>query len=117
MDIEDIRAYCLAKPGGSEDFPFGEDVLAFRVLDKIFALINLEKVPTFINLKCDPERAVDLRARYQSVKPGYHMNKRHWNSVYIDGDHSPDELRDWIDHSYELVTSKLTKADRKSLGP
>lgn len=116
MDIEEIREYCLAIKGVTEDFPFGDDVLVFRVCNKIFALLNLEKLPTYLNLKCDPERAVELRERYPSVKPGYHMNKRHWNSVYLDGAFSNDELCRWIDHSYELVAKKLTKADREALG-
>ena len=82
---------------------------------KALAAINLEKVPTFINLKCAPEKAEEPRAPYPSVKPGYHMNKRHWNSVYLDGAYSPDDLHAWIDHSYELVVQNLKKADRESL--
>lgn len=113
--IDEIREYCLTKPGVTEDFPFDDEVLAFRVIDKIFALVNVEKQPSFVNLKCDPERAVELRERYPSVKPGYHMNKRHWNSVYVDGGFSQEELRKWIDHSYELVVKNLKKADREKL--
>lgn len=115
MHIDEIREYCLSKPGVTEDFPFGEDTLVFRVVDKIFAMLNLSETPSFVNLKCDPERAVELRRQYSSVEPGYHMNKRHWNSVYLDGAFSSEDLRSWIDHSYELVVKNLKKADRESL--
>ena len=116
MDLEEIRQYCLQKKGTSEDFPFGEDTLVFRVKEKIFCLVNLEKIPTFVNLKCDPEKAVELRGEYSSVKPGYHMNKRHWNSVYLEGGFSDRELKEWIDHSYSLVARGLKKSERIELG-
>lgn len=115
MDFDAIREHCLAKPAVTEDFPFGDDVLAFRVMDKLFALINIEKTPMFINLKCDPHRALELRERYPSVKPGYHMSKRHWNSVYLEGSFSGREFFGWIDHSYDLVAKKLKKAQRVEL--
>ena len=115
-NMEAIHEYCLSKQGVEEDFPFDEDTLVFKVGGKIFLLMNLEKTPTFVNLKCVPEMAEELRARYPAVKPGYHMSKRHWNSVYLDGHFSDEELRSWIDNSYELVVQKLTKATRQELG-
>lgn len=116
MDIETIREYCLAKKGVTEDFPFDEYTLAFRVKEKIFCLCNLSGDPHFVNLKCDPERAVELRAQYPSVQPGYHMSKRHWNSVYLNGHYRPEELFEWVDQSYRLVAKGLKKADRLELG-
>lgn len=116
MDIEDIRARCLSKPGASEDFPFDEDTLVFRVLGKIFALTNLARHPLAINLKCDPERAVELRAQYDAIAPGYHMNKRHWNTVTLDGTVPADLLAELLDHSYALVARGLTRAQRQELG-
>lgn len=115
MDLETLRSYCLAKPGTSEDMPFGESVLVIRVLGKMFALIMLDSVPTQLNLKCDPERAVELRERFESVLPGYHQNKKHWNTVLTGGDVPASELRSMIDHSYELVVAGLTKKERAAL--
>ncbi|QKG78945.1 MmcQ/YjbR family DNA-binding protein [Tenuifilum thalassicum] len=104
MNIEILRDYCISKPDVTEGFPFGEDTLVFKVKGKIFALANL-KGELSINLKCDPELAIELRERYSSVIPGYHMNKKHWNTVIIDGSISDDLLLEWIDHSYELVSN------------
>jgi predicted DNA-binding protein (MmcQ/YjbR family) len=115
FDSATIREYCLSKPGSSEDMPFGEETLVIRVGPKIFALIDLVEVPTTINLKCDPERAEELRERFEAVRPGYHMNKRHWNTVTIDGTVPLNELRAMIDHSYELVARGLTKAERAGI--
>jgi predicted DNA-binding protein (MmcQ/YjbR family) len=103
------------KKGITEDFPFDEDTLAIRVMNKIFLLASLEKVPLQINLKCDPEYAVELRERYDSVQPGYHMNKSHWNTVIIDGTIPVSELKEMIDHSYEQVVKGLKKADKEKL--
>jgi predicted DNA-binding protein (MmcQ/YjbR family) len=106
MNIEEFRAYCLQKKGSHEDFPFGDDTLVMKVLGKIFALANLDG-PMRINLKCDPEKAIDLREQFPSVRQAYHMDKKHWNTIDIDG-LVPDLLiREWIDHSYELVVAKL----------
>lgn len=116
MDEEAIRDYCLAKAGVTEDFPFDEDTLVFRVGEKIFLLMGLGEEDPFVNLKCDPARAVELRGTYDAVRPGYHMSKKHWNSVYLRGSFTAAELREWIDHSYELVSKKLRKADRVALG-
>jgi predicted DNA-binding protein (MmcQ/YjbR family) len=113
MDLAEFREYCLAKPGGSEETPFGPDVLVFKVGGKMFALAALDEVPTTVNLKCDPDLALDLRDRHEQVRPGYHMNKKHWNTVEI-GSGIPDaELRKMIDHSYELVIKGLPKSTAK----
>jgi predicted DNA-binding protein (MmcQ/YjbR family) len=114
MDLEQFREYCLSKAGASEDTPFGPDVLVFKVRGKMFALTVLDEVPARANLKCDPDLALDLRDRYEQVKPGYHMNKKHWNTVEIDGGVPEAELRKMIDHSYELVIKSLPKAVRAS---
>jgi predicted DNA-binding protein (MmcQ/YjbR family) len=115
MHLDSLRRYCLVKPEATEDLPFGPDVLAFRVAGKIFALANLERVPPAVNLKCDPERAVDLRERYADVRPGYHMDKRHWNTVGLRGDVPGALVRDLVDHSYALVVAGLPRADRQRL--
>jgi len=112
MDLAEFREYCLRKPGASEQTPFGPDVLVFKVGGKIFALASLDEVPPRVNLKCDPDLALDLRDRYEQVTPGYHMNKRHWNTVVLDGVIPDRELRQMIDHSYELVVASLPKAKR-----
>ncbi|QCK16055.1 MmcQ/YjbR family DNA-binding protein [Mangrovivirga cuniculi] len=108
MNIEDLRAYCLSLPHTSEDMPFGEDVLAFRVYGKIFALTDISEFKS-INLKCDPERALELRERYEFVKPGYHMNKKHWNTVEMSPDCSDTFLKDLVNHSYDCVYKTLPK--------
>jgi len=115
MDLESFREYCLSKPGATEDMPFGEDVLVFRVGGKMFALASLDEIPATANLKCDPDLALELRDRYEQVRPGYHMNKKHWNTVEIDSGIPDAELHKMIDHSYELVTKSLPKAERKKL--
>ena len=106
MNIEEFREYCLSKKGVTECFPFDEITLVFKVMGKMFALTNTEGEFT-LNLKCDPEKAIDLREHYPSVLPGFHMDKKHWNTVIIDG-MVPDELlKEWIDDSYNLVVNKL----------
>lgn len=115
MNIEKIRTYCLSKPHTNESFPFGDQTLVFKVHDKIFALLGLEP-PFSINLKCDPDRAIELRETYPDVIiPGYHMNKKHWNTVKLDANLSKDFISELIDHSYELVTAKLPKKLRDQL--
>ena len=109
MDLAEFREYCLTKPSATEGTPFGPDVLVFKVSGKMFALASLDELPTTVNLKCDPELALDLRDRYEQVRPGYHMNKKHWNTVEIEGGIPDLELRKMIDHSYELVTKSLPK--------
>jgi predicted DNA-binding protein (MmcQ/YjbR family) len=111
MDLETVRDYCLNKVGTSESFPFDEETLVFKVMGKIYAIIPLERIPHQINLKCEPELAIDLRDRHpDSVFPGYHMNKKHWNTVFIESELSVKQLIIMIDHSYDLITSKLNKA-------
>lgn len=102
MNIEELRSYCLSKPGVTEGFPFGEDTLVFKVKGKIFVLANLDG-DLSINLKCDPAFALELRERFSSVIPGYHMNKKHWNTVFIDGTIPDKEILTWIGLSYDLV--------------
>lgn len=115
MNHDELRAYCLAKPGTSADFPFDADTLVFRVSDKLFALTDIQSVPVSVNLKCDPDWAIVLRQHYDAVKPGYHMNKKHWNTVVLDGTIPNDEIQEMIDHSYRLVVKGLTKSDREKL--
>ena len=113
MDLAEFREYCLTKPGSSEETPFGSDVVVFKVGGKIFALAALDELPTTVNLKCDPDLALDLRDRYEQVRPGYHMNKKHWNTVELEAGIPDVELRQMIDHSYELVIKGLPKAKVK----
>ena len=105
MDIVILRDYCISKEDATESFPFGDDTLVFKVDGKIFALVNLEGELN-LNLKCNPVRAIDLRERFPSVIPGYHMNKKHWNTIILDGSVPDKEVFSWIDHSYELVKHK-----------
>jgi predicted DNA-binding protein (MmcQ/YjbR family) len=115
MDIESIREYCLSKQEVTESFPFGGDTLVFKVLGKMFALMNLQGQLS-VNLKCDPEKAIGLREEYSSVLPGYHMNKRYWNTVVLDGSVPDRLLKEWIDHSYNEVVKSLPKNRQKILG-
>jgi predicted DNA-binding protein (MmcQ/YjbR family) len=115
MDLAAFREYCLSKPHVTEGTPFGEDVLVFKVVGKIFALAGLDQVPATANLKCDPDLALDLRDRYEQVRPGYHMNKKHWNTVELEGGIPEAELRTMIDHSYELVVGALPRKQRAKL--
>jgi predicted DNA-binding protein (MmcQ/YjbR family) len=105
MNIEILREYCISKKNVTEGFPFGDDTLVFKTEGRIFALVNLEG-DLSINLKCDPAMAIELRERYSSVIPGYHMNKKHWNTIYVDGSVPDKDLFSWIDHSYDLVSEK-----------
>ena len=109
MDLPKFRDYCLTKPGASEETPFGPDILVFKIRGKMFALAALDEMPPTVNLKCDPDLALDLRDRYEQVRPGYHMNKKHWNTVEIEGGIPDDELRKMIDHSFDLVINRLPK--------
>lgn len=105
MNIEILREYCISKEGAEETFPFGEDTLVFKKDGKIFALANLDGEPT-VNLKCDPAYALELRELHPCVIPGYHMNKKHWNTIILDGSVPDKEIFGWIDHSFELVSKK-----------
>jgi predicted DNA-binding protein (MmcQ/YjbR family) len=114
MNIEEFREYCLSKPATSECFPFDENTLVFKVAGKMFALTDI--VDAFsINIKCDPEKATVLREHYECVQPGYHMNKQHWNTIIIDGTVSDALLKEWIDDSYNLIVSSLSKSQRALL--
>lgn len=116
MDIETLRTYCIEKPGATESFPFDSDTLVFKVGGKMFALVAISK-GEFVNLKCDPDRAMELRAQYpDDVLPGYHMNKKLWNSVILQGRLADDEIRELVDHSYTLIVQGLKKSDREALG-
>lgn len=115
MNIEDIREFCLLKSGVTEDFPFGPDVLVFRVVGKIFLLCDLGSINTTINLKCDPERAIELRNNHDFIKPGYHMNKKHWNTIYVNEGIGTQMLKDLITHSYDLVVAGLRNNEKLKL--
>jgi predicted DNA-binding protein (MmcQ/YjbR family) len=103
MNIESLREYCLSKPGVEESLPFGPGTLVFKVGGKIFLLTGLDNDELRFNVKCDPEKALELREEYPCVLPGYHMNKKHWNTIVVDGSVSSRQLKEWIDHSYDLV--------------
>jgi predicted DNA-binding protein (MmcQ/YjbR family) len=115
MDLATFRAHCAQLEGFSEDLPFGPDVLAFRVGGRIFALMDVDLFES-VNLKCDPERAVELRDRHAGITPGYHMNKRHWNTVRTDGSVPPRLLLELADHSHDLVRASLPRKLREGLG-
>jgi predicted DNA-binding protein (MmcQ/YjbR family) len=114
MSIEELREYCLSKKGVTEDFPFGEDTLVFRVMNKIFLLTGLEG-EIRVNLKCNPVKAVELREQYPAIIPGYHMNKKHWNTIIMDGSLNRDLVLSLVDHSYELVFNSLSKVKKQEL--
>jgi predicted DNA-binding protein (MmcQ/YjbR family) len=107
MNIETIREYCLSKKGAIEDYPFDEVTLVIKVAGKMFALISLDSIPLQMNLKCDPEKAIELREIYESVLPGWHMNKKYWNTIILDGSTRWSEIKEWIDHSYDEVVKKI----------
>jgi len=115
MNIEKIREYCLSKKGVTEEFPFDEETLVFKVMGKIFLIAPMERIPLQINLKCDPDKAIELREEYETVQPGYHLNKKHWNTVTINGSIPPAEILKWIDISYDLVVKGLKKSERENL--
>lgn len=112
MDIETFRNYCLSKKGVEETFPFDEVTLVFKVMHKMFALTSLKKETFEVNLKCDPEKAMELREEYSEIRAGFHMNKKHWNTIEFEGSLPDTFLCELIDHSYDLVVKKLKKADR-----
>lgn len=116
MNIEELRDYILSKPHVTESLPFDAHTLVFKVVDKMFALTSFNRLPHAVNLKCDPERALELRESYMAVQPGYHMSKKHWNTVVIESDVSNDLLKELIDHSYDLVVQKMTKKIREAYG-
>jgi predicted DNA-binding protein (MmcQ/YjbR family) len=115
MNIEELRSYCLTKKGVEETLPFGPETLVYKVMGKAFLLTGLESNPIQFNVKCDPEKAIALREQFNCIIPGFHMNKKHWNTVIADGTLSYKQLKEQIDHSYELVIASLTKAARNAL--
>jgi predicted DNA-binding protein (MmcQ/YjbR family) len=115
MNFEEIRTYCLSKPGVTESFPFNDTALVFKVMDKMFALLDLSEESRGITLKCDPELALELREQYPGVTPAYHFNKRHWNTVELGGTIRESMIYRWIDHSYNLVVQSLSGKKLKDL--
>ncbi|MFZ4765856.1 MAG: MmcQ/YjbR family DNA-binding protein [Roseimicrobium sp.] len=115
MILADFLSYCLSLPGVEETTPFGPEVLVYKVGGKMFALALPDEFPHRVNLKCDPERALELRDRYEDITPGYHMNKKHWNSLNLEGRLPTALVRELIDHSYQLVVASLSKKIRESL--
>jgi predicted DNA-binding protein (MmcQ/YjbR family) len=114
MDIESFRDFCLSNKGVTEEFPFDEQTLVFKVMGKMFVLTDVDFFKS-INLKCDPEWAVELREQYSAILPGFHMNKKHWNTVTIDGSLSDAMIKKLINHSYDLVVEKLSNVLKKEL--
>jgi predicted DNA-binding protein (MmcQ/YjbR family) len=114
MNIETLRNYCLSKAGTTESFPFDNDTLVFKVMSKMFALVSIQ-APDSVNLKCDPARSEELRAEWEEIQPGYHMSKKHWNTVSFFGRLSEALIIELIDHSYTLVAASLKKAEREEL--
>ncbi len=106
MNIETLREYCLSKPGAEETLPFGPDTLVYKVGGKLFLLTGLDSEDLRFNVKCDPDKAIELREVFTCVQPGFHMNKKHWNTIVADGSVPDKQLKEWIDHSYELVAKK-----------
>jgi predicted DNA-binding protein (MmcQ/YjbR family) len=115
MNIEQLRDYCLSKKTVEETLPFGPDTLVYKVAGKVFLLTGLDEEQLRFNVKCDPDRAIELREEFSCVLPGYHMNKKHWNTIVVDGSVSTKQLKEWIDHSYNLVVESLPKKTRDSL--
>ncbi len=115
MNIESLRAYCLSIHAVTEDFPFDEDVLVFRVAGKIFLLTSITKKPLQFNVKADPDTIIEMREQFDCVIAGYHMNKKHWNSVVVDGSVSDKKLQEWIKQSYDCIVAGLPKKERAKL--
>lgn len=116
MNIEEFRDYCLAKKGVEDTFPFDEVTLVFKVMGKIFAITGLDAEEFKVNLKCDPERAVSLREEFpDDIQPGWHMNKKHWNTVHFENNLNHALLKELVDHSYDLIVAKLPKKVRESM--
>ncbi len=113
MNVEDFHAYCMSKKGVEETFPFDKETLVFKVMGKMFALTGLEHPEFRVNLKCDPDRAIELREQYPAIQPGWHMSKKHWNTVYFEEDLEDAFLRELIDHSYNLVVKGFSKKLRE----
>jgi predicted DNA-binding protein (MmcQ/YjbR family) len=116
MDAAELRRWCLAQPGASEDFPFTPEHSVFKVAGKMFAISALGREPLEVSVKCEPDLAVQLRDSYDAIRPGYHLNKRHWNTIALDGSLTDRLVRDMIEDSYDLVVSALPKRTREDLG-
>jgi predicted DNA-binding protein (MmcQ/YjbR family) len=116
MDAAALRSCCLGHAGATEEFPFGPETSVFKVAGKLFAISALDRTPLEVSLKCEPELAEQLRAGYPAIRPGYHLNKRHWNTVTLDGSLSDQHVRDLVEDSYDLVVSALPKRVREQLG-
>jgi len=114
MNVETVRNYCIKKKGVTESFPFDDVTLVLKVMGKMFALVGLGENPS-LNLKCDPELAIELREQYTAVLPGYHMNKKHWNTIKLDGSVPAGKIEEWMDHSYDLVVARLPLSVSKNL--
>ncbi len=114
MNVEEVRQFCIAKSGVTEGFPFDDTTLVLKVGGKIFVLLNLDGNPS-LNLKCDPERAIDLRERFDDIIPGYHMNKKHWNTVLLEGSLTDNLVKEMINHSYDLVYESLPRKEKEMI--
>ncbi len=112
MNLEQLRIYCLSKPDTEETLPFGPDTIVYTVKSKAFTLTGVDADPSRVNLKCDPEYAIELREQYHDIIPGWHMNKKHWNTVYLQGELKDKLIKELIDHSYELVLAKIPKSKK-----
>jgi predicted DNA-binding protein (MmcQ/YjbR family) len=112
VNIESIRDYCLSKPDVEETLPFGPDTLVYKVGGKVFLLMSLDEIQLRFNVKCDPDKAIELREEYPCVIPGYHMNKKHWNTIIVDGSAPTSKLKEWIDDSYQLVAKPPKKSKK-----
>jgi predicted DNA-binding protein (MmcQ/YjbR family) len=117
VTADELRRWCLARPGATEEFPFGPEVSVFKVAGKIFALSGLSSRPLEVSVKCDPELAVDLRNTYAAIRPGYHLNKRHWNTITLDGSLPDETVVQLLEDSYDLVVAGLPRVKRKALPP
>lgn len=115
MNIEELRDYCMAKPFAEETFPFDETTLVMKVLGKMFLLVDIYEKPVAFNVKCDPEKAIELREKYSFVEPGFHMSKTHWNTVTCESGVSKKLLKEWIDHSYEMVVKGMPAKEREKV--
>jgi len=115
MNIEEFRDHCLSKIGVTEETPFGPETIVYKVIGKMFAATGTDRIPSTANLKCDPDRAIELRNQYPSIMPGYHMNKQHWNTVILESEVDDRLIKELIDHSYNLVASALSKKGKEAL--
>jgi predicted DNA-binding protein (MmcQ/YjbR family) len=115
MNIENLAAYCLNKKGVKEDFPFDEVTLTMKVMGKIFAFLPLDAQPPQISLKCDPDRAIELREEYEDIQSAFHLNKKHWNAILLEGNVPSKLIYELVDHSYDLVVKGLKKSERMQL--